>query len=306
MSIYDIISCANEKGNLCALFHTYSTLYWTFEFVPPVIAAIIYLEKLIVPFPTDFSNTLRGESNKMASVAYYQGLSDEEILGLIGHKKILYNELVLNHDEHVTNCIASQDNDGRVWFAFSGLDMRKFTSIAAIGNIYFTDMSQYGLKGKVLSSFIPNVIRNEPLLGSIKEKELYISGHSMGSCMAIIFGAYLAKKWGEEYTVNVYAYAPIIFYDDDFADCVTAIPNLNLHLFAHKEDMVVNWFNLIKVTDKNEYKNFSISERSIPYYMCDSEDGGENRTELELETISWLDVLNPMNYEKHGLWNFRS
>lgn len=297
--MYDFISYVNEKSKISALVHNITTTYWTFEFVPFLMGEI--LEPMSDPPPT--REELKGnEPFHMASIAYGTHMSDQEILDWMGHVELMYRENMLNNDHVVTHFLTTKEENGDIWFGIRGLDIRSFTSIGAVGCPYYRTMDEFGLQGKVITSFIPALFDNPVFHETVKtsdSKNAYVCGHSMGACMAIITGAYIARK-RPDVRVKVYAFAPLMFYDEEFRNCVMNIENLELNCCLDENDVIVKLYNVMRITDKNQFKDFDITESSIPF--VDSTNSIRNM--VPVRDLSIFDVINPFDYIRHALWSY--
>lgn len=294
VNLFDVLTETNRRGNLSAVLNAMTSLYWTFEFVPPIMAGIYSLSS---------NDEWRGDASEphlIASLAY-RDLPSDKILEITEHDEVLYNSAFMNY-KHKTSCLVTRDKGGELWIGYSGLDITSFTSIGAVGSLYYSDLASLGLKGKVITAFVPEpfILQEfEAMLGSAPEGVVHVVGHSMGSAMAVITGAYLAARHPDS-TFRIHAYAPIAFYDAEFRDCVTELPNVELDSHLREDDVICKLFNTLKITDVDRYKLFTIDETCFPY----TNERGEVKRQLPVRDLSLLECLNPMSYANHGLWYY--
>lgn len=299
-NLYNFVEEINEKGNVSAVVHAVTTLFWTFEFVPTTIRLIAELAKPWSTPPPTSAELQNNEAYHMAAITYGIYRSEEEILDWLKHESMLYRADVVNNAEHVTHVIVTADNDGDIWFGIRGVDMTSFTSVGAIGCPYYVDMTKYGLEGKVISSFVPALFKEAKFHEMVETSQcehVNVCGHSMGSCMAIVIGAYIAKQ-RPDVKVFVSAFAPLMFYDETFRECLLQIPNLELKMYLNEYDVLAKLYSTLRITDKNEYKDFNLVEKCFPYY----DSLGYVRDVMPVKELTLFDVLNPVYYERHGIW----
>lgn len=300
INVYELLEEVNEKGNVSAVVHAVTTLFWTFEFVPTTIRLLAVLSKPWSTPPPTSDELQNNEAYHMAAIAYGVDRSEEEILDWLKHETMLYRADVVNNAEHVTHVIVTADNDGDIWFGIRGIDMASFTSIGAIGCPYYVDMTKYGLNGRVISSFVPALFKEAKFHEMVKTSQcehVNVCGHSMGACMAIVTGAYIAKQ-RPDVNVIVSAFAPLMFYDETFRECLLQIPNLELNMYLNEYDVLAKLYSTMRITDKNQYKDFNLVEKCFPYY----DSLGYVRDVMPVKELTLFDVLNPVYYERHGIW----
>lgn len=160
-SLYTTIEVANEKGKLSAIIHAFTSIFWTFEFVPPLLRTLYSWS-----YGTDHIVFTGDKALDLAKLVYMKHMSKDDITEQFKQWAAKHNSncdtllcespFEIQNYEHKTTCIFIKDYCENFWIAFSGLDLTNFTSIGAIGSLYYDDLTSLNLKGKVVSSFIPN------------------------------------------------------------------------------------------------------------------------------------------------------
>lgn len=301
MNLYQIIEAANHRGVLSAILHAICTTYWTFEFVPLTLSFIYSISVNSTPksnYPTPL---------KLAILAYTDISNTRKICRQIHHTTICDSPFYIDEYQHKTNCIVTKDAHNHMWISFSGLDITELTSIGAIGSVYYDGLDELELHGKVITSFKPPMSlleRFKTYLRNNSTSEIHVVGHSMGTALALITAAHLAKQF-PMINVNTHLYAPIAFCDKEFLDMFhpsspTYIRNLRPNAYLHEDDIICHLFSSLKITNQNVYKQFSISSNYLPFQTAD----GTIKTTLLFESMSVLDLFNPIYYSKHQLHSF--
>ena len=253
-NVYSSVEAINGKGLLTSIAHVASVILWMMDF------------DLQLFFPDDTipnkEELLNDDIYFLAVAMYGEGYSDAELLKVLGQDTILFRKL----GQEATRIMATRKGDV-VSVGFRGFDLRRSPAIGCIGSPYSTNLEQYGMKGNVTSSFLADCFENEELLQEIYTgdfRRVVVTGHSMGACMAILAGVYIASK-RPDVEVCVTAYAPLVFYDDIFLDYALNLSNLTFKNKLFESDMVVAWYNAVKMTDNCKYNDLKLTTRCIPY-----------------------------------------
>ena len=293
-NIYCVLEEWNKKGLCTGLGHWLTSLYCT-------------LGKSIIPdwFILREDSVCLGEhlpNNELyllAMLSYNSHLTDEKVLHLLGHDKLINRD---SFDDEIdqANLLVTQKGTCR-YIGFRGLDLRNPKALCAIGSPYYTDMRKYGMKGKVSSSFVLKMFKNGEFHKKVVPETcscVYLSGHSMGACIAIVAGVYIATM-RPDVQVEVYGLAPLVFYNDEFLQYAQSLPNIKYTLRLLENDMIVMWYNSIRLTDKSKYRDFELSDKCIPYTDSSGDIRHKVFTDLRLSK-----VLNPKFYERHFVENY--
>ena len=317
-TFYSTIEYLNKQGKICAGFYAFTSIFTTFEFTPWLTSFIYSLITESMNNKLDVETFVKLNDDEKAyfisAQAYQSIMFDVEKISM---KSSTSNSDIENINRspfkleltHNTNCIfLYSPRDNEKWIAFSGLDIKEFSSIGAIGSLYYEDASTVHaeMKGKIVSSFIVSkkdrdMFQNEIDKRTLQRKStINVIGHSMGSALATIMAYYFSICYPDA-TINLYGYAPIAFYDRAFKEGFEERTNINVKIMAIEHDYTVRLFNIMKITNKNPYKNFSIDQECIPYtYQGES----VQRDSFQVEDTSLVAVLNPLNYIAHGMSNF--